>query len=90
MTRNNGPWTHTSGDSYMYQLSLVVAIASISFCSFIHLFLFAGCGLHFSPRFMRGKHRLGSILNGLEPPEVTDDIAQQVLAPYSMLGKVNR
>ena len=25
-----GPWTHTSDDSYMYQLSLVVAIASIS------------------------------------------------------------
>ena len=31
MTHTNGPWTHTSDDSYMYQLSLVVAIASISF-----------------------------------------------------------
>ena len=31
MTRTNGPCTHTSDDSYMYQLSLVVAIASISF-----------------------------------------------------------
>ena len=31
MTRTNGPWTHTSHDSYMYQLSLVVAIASISY-----------------------------------------------------------
>ena len=30
MTRTNGPWTHTSDDSYMYQLSLVEAIASIS------------------------------------------------------------
>ena len=30
MTRTNGPLTHTSDDSYMYQLSLVVAIASIS------------------------------------------------------------
>ena len=27
MTRTNRPWTHTSDDSYMYQLSLVVAIA---------------------------------------------------------------
>ena len=31
MTRTNGPWTHTSDDSYMHQLSLVVAIASIYF-----------------------------------------------------------
>ena len=31
MTRTNGPRTHTSDNSYMYQLSLVVAIASISF-----------------------------------------------------------
>ena len=31
MTRTNGPWTHTSDDSYKYQLSLVVAIASIFF-----------------------------------------------------------
>ena len=30
MTRTNGPWTYTSNDSYMYQLSLVVATASIS------------------------------------------------------------
>ena len=25
------PWTHTSDDSYMYQLSLVVATATVSF-----------------------------------------------------------
>ena len=25
------PWTHTSDDSYMYQLSLVVATAAVSF-----------------------------------------------------------
>ena len=31
MTRTNGPWPHTSDDSYMYQLSLVVAISSIFF-----------------------------------------------------------
>ena len=34
ITRFNGPWTHTSDDSYMYRLSLVVAIASISLASF--------------------------------------------------------
>ena len=34
MTRTNGPWPHTSDDSYMYKLSLVVAIASISFVRF--------------------------------------------------------
>ena len=33
MTRTNGPWTPTSDDCYIYQLSLVVAIASISFDS---------------------------------------------------------
>ena len=26
------PWTHTSDDSYIYQLSLVVATATVSFC----------------------------------------------------------
>ena len=36
MTRTNGPWTHTSDDSYMYQLSLVVAIASISSFEYIY------------------------------------------------------
>ena len=30
VTRTNGPWTHTSGDSYIYQLSLVSATATIS------------------------------------------------------------
>ena len=25
------PWTHTSDDSYMYQLSLVVATATVSY-----------------------------------------------------------
>ena len=29
------PWTHTSDDSYIYQLSLVVATATVSF--FVHL-----------------------------------------------------
>ena len=39
MTRTNGPWTHTSDDSYMYQLSLVVAIASISLFSEVSTFV---------------------------------------------------
>ena len=29
-TRTNGPWTHTSGDNYIYHLSLVLATATIS------------------------------------------------------------
>ena len=29
------PWTHTSDDSYTYQLSLVVATATVSFDSFL-------------------------------------------------------
>ena len=28
------PWTHTSDDSYIYQLSLVVATATVSFLSY--------------------------------------------------------
>ena len=31
ITRTFGPWTNTSDDSYIYQLSLVVATASASF-----------------------------------------------------------
>ena len=30
ITRTNGPWTHTSDDSYIYQLSLVLATATKS------------------------------------------------------------
>ena len=30
ITRTNGPWTHTSDDSYIYQLPLVLATATIS------------------------------------------------------------
>ena len=30
ITRTNGPWTHTSDDSYIYQLSLVLATAIVS------------------------------------------------------------
>ena len=30
ITRTNGPWTHTSDHSYIYQLSLVLATATIS------------------------------------------------------------
>ena len=29
------PWTHTSDDSYMYQLSLVVATATVSYTWYI-------------------------------------------------------
>ena len=37
ITRTNGPWTHTSDDSYnIYQLSLVLATATISYIAFIH------------------------------------------------------
>ena len=28
---SNGPWTHTSDDSYIYQLSLVLATVTISY-----------------------------------------------------------
>ena len=31
ITQTNGPWTHTSDDSYIYQLSLVLATATISY-----------------------------------------------------------
>ena len=31
ITRTNGRWTHTSDDSYIYQLSLVLATATISY-----------------------------------------------------------
>ena len=31
ITRTFRPWTHTSDDSYIYQLSLVVATATVSF-----------------------------------------------------------
>ena len=31
ITRTNGPWRHTSDDSYIYQLSLVSATAIVSF-----------------------------------------------------------
>ena len=31
ITRTNGPWTHTSDDNYIYQLSLVLATAFVSF-----------------------------------------------------------
>ena len=37
------PWTHTSDDSYMYQLSLVVATATIYYK--LSLLLFRRCGL---------------------------------------------
>ena len=30
ITRTNGPWTHTSGDSYIYQLSPVLATSIVS------------------------------------------------------------
>ena len=33
------PWTHTSDDSYMYQLSLVVEISAVSRCSDSYCFL---------------------------------------------------
>ena len=33
------PWTHTSDDSYMYQLSLVVATATVSYYAVRRIFL---------------------------------------------------
>ena len=33
ITTTFSPWTHTSDDSYMYQLSLVLATATVSFMS---------------------------------------------------------
>ena len=32
ITPTFSPWTHTSDDSYIYQLSLVLATAIVSFC----------------------------------------------------------
>ena len=32
ITPTFSPWTHTSDDSYIYQLSLVLATATVSFC----------------------------------------------------------
>ena len=39
ITRTFRPWTHTSDDSYIYQLSLVVATAAVSFTSLPRNFL---------------------------------------------------
>ena len=41
------PWTHTSDDSYMYQLSLVVATATVSFT-----YIIPHTGLIIDPHFM--------------------------------------
>ena len=38
ITRTNGPWTHTSDDSHIYQLSLVLATATMSFCCFVFFY----------------------------------------------------
>ena len=35
------PWTHTSNDSYIFQLSLVVATATVSYFIIV-VFVFAG------------------------------------------------
>ena len=40
ITRTFRPWTHTSDDSYIYQLSLVVATATVSLA-----FLASGGGI---------------------------------------------
>ena len=43
ITRTFRPWTHTSDDSYIYQLSLVVATATVSFLSEVYdLFQYNG------------------------------------------------
>ena len=44
MTRTFCPWTHTSDDSYIYQLSLVVATATVS------LIFITQADLHVRPR----------------------------------------
>ena len=38
-SRTFRPWTHTSDDSYMYQLSLVVATATVSYYAVRRIFL---------------------------------------------------
>ena len=46
------PWTHTSDDSYIYQLSLVLATATVSFYLFVSLLLsslWTSCGLRCRP-----------------------------------------
>ena len=39
ITRTFRPWTHTSDDSYIYQLSLVVATATVSFIGWRFFFV---------------------------------------------------
>ena len=38
ITRTSRTWTHTSDDRYIYQLSLVVATATVSFCIYFSMF----------------------------------------------------
>ena len=40
------PWTHTSDDSYIYQLSLVVATATVSFLFWFLFLSFFSLSLH--------------------------------------------
>ena len=37
ITPTFSPWTHTSDDSYIYQLSLVLATATVSFLVSLHV-----------------------------------------------------
>ena len=43
ITRTFRPWTHTSDDSYIYQLSLVVGTATVSFLLLRFFFFFSFC-----------------------------------------------
>ena len=42
------PWTHTSDDSYMYQLSLVVATATVSY---LHILYLQDTCVYYKPAF---------------------------------------
>jgi len=44
ITPTSRRWTHTADDSYFYQLSLVVATATVSLIGVVHAYLAGGVG----------------------------------------------
>ena len=76
ITPTFSPWTHTSDDSYIYQLSLVLATATVSFFLFRNTPLtFAVLCCHFSDFFFFFKYTPMEVV----PPagmlvQITDDV----------------
>ena len=62
ITPTFSPWTHTSNDSYIYQLSLVLATATVSFTLNIIIlghYICASCVFYHSLYLSRRKNRHG-------------------------------